>query len=996
VTNNGTISTPDGQTILAAGLQVGFNAHPSGDPSLRGLDTYVGSVTDPSGTLTQSSGTVTNNGLIDAPRANVTMVGMAVNQLGVINSSTSVSLNGRIDLLANYNAISNASFDPTVANSAPFFPQSSGTVTLGADSVTQILPEWSSTDRVVGTQLALPSQVNLQGQAVHFASGSILWAPNATVNVNAGVWAPGGLFIYSSGQIYLDSGATIDVAGSTDISAPMSENLLTLQLRGPELADSPLQRTSVLRGAMITIDVRQAGVYNGLDWIGTPLGDATGYVGLIQRTVGELTIGGGTVNLLSGSSVVMQRGSTVDVSGGWISYQGGMVQTTRVVSGADILDISQATPDRIYQGIYTGVFTVAHPSYGITENFTSPLAPMGIHYEAGYNYGGNGGSIVIQTPAAVLDGTLLGNTVAGPRQRTVIPTPSSLTLTFQAQGPTDPFAPFSPSPPNITFQTFSNLNPAGPFTVDANGVPLDLAFERKSQVILDPQLVSADGFGSLTINNGDGAILVPPNVSLNAPPNGSFTFAAANINIQGNLVAPGGKISLTSYNQDPFIPPDPSSSAPAAAANRGLTTIGTGASLSTAGLIVDDRHTLEAPNTLPLVINGGTVSINAFSAELNLGSVIDVSGGVAISPTGKATYGNGGSITILAGNDPHIPNTLGGHLTLGATLKGFSGATGGSLTIQAPLIQVGTDMPSSGILWLPPAFFSQGGFTNFALIGLGVGTVPPNADPPPPGVNPPAINIAPNTVLAPVAENWIVEPTAPQTQGGVDAILVPMLEPVGLRKPVNLSFTSRSVPDFGRLLLRGDILEGANSVIQTDPLGSVAITGSTVTILGKISAPGGSIQIAGDSSFPTDLAPLAALATVYLGPQSSLSAAGTTLLLPDHYGRRVGSVLPGGTISVSGNIVAQAGSVLDVSGASGILDLAPANVGQNATLSPPLVPATSGLLSPLFSLQTVATRVDSNGGNIVLKGGQELFSDATLLGLRRSAAAFPFPRAALT
>src|SRR4029077_18982063 len=44
VTNDGTISTADGQTILASGLQVGLAAHSSSDPSLRGLDVFVGSV----------------------------------------------------------------------------------------------------------------------------------------------------------------------------------------------------------------------------------------------------------------------------------------------------------------------------------------------------------------------------------------------------------------------------------------------------------------------------------------------------------------------------------------------------------------------------------------------------------------------------------------------------------------------------------------------------------------------------------------------------------------------------------------------------------------------------------------------------------------------------------------------------------------------------------------------------------------------------------------
>jgi filamentous hemagglutinin family protein len=83
VDNEGTLSSPDGQVILAAGQQVGFAAHPSSDPSLRGLDVAIGA----------GSGTASNgvNGYIDAPRADVTIAGATVNQLGVINSTTSVA-----------------------------------------------------------------------------------------------------------------------------------------------------------------------------------------------------------------------------------------------------------------------------------------------------------------------------------------------------------------------------------------------------------------------------------------------------------------------------------------------------------------------------------------------------------------------------------------------------------------------------------------------------------------------------------------------------------------------------------------------------------------------------------------------------------------------------------------------------------------------------------------------------------------------------------------
>ena len=61
VTNHGTISTPDGQTILAAGLQVGLSAHNADDASLRGLDVFVGQVS--AGASTLPTGTFTFDGL---------------------------------------------------------------------------------------------------------------------------------------------------------------------------------------------------------------------------------------------------------------------------------------------------------------------------------------------------------------------------------------------------------------------------------------------------------------------------------------------------------------------------------------------------------------------------------------------------------------------------------------------------------------------------------------------------------------------------------------------------------------------------------------------------------------------------------------------------------------------------------------------------------------------------------------------------------------------
>src|SRR5262249_24943627 len=149
-----------------------------------------------------------------------------------------------------------------------------------------------------------------------------------------------------------------------------SENIVAAQLRGAELADSPLQRDGPLRGQTIQVDLNMTGTYNGNSWIGTPLADVRGYVNLVQRTVGELSINGGTISLNAGRSVVVQPGATINVSGGSIAYTGATVQTTKVISDGHIFDISQATPDRIYDGIYNG-FTIVHPKWGIVQTFTS-------------------------------------------------------------------------------------------------------------------------------------------------------------------------------------------------------------------------------------------------------------------------------------------------------------------------------------------------------------------------------------------------------------------------------------------------------------------------------------------------------------------------------------------------------------------------------------------------------------------------------------------------
>jgi len=996
VTNAGSISTPDGQTILAAGLQVGLAAHPTKDPSLRGLDVYIGAVSDPSlSSNPDYAGTAINSGLIDAPRASVTIAGKTVKQLGAVESTTSVSLNGRIDLLANYNAV--VKFDST--NNPAYFPSAAGTVELGRGSLLDILPEWSSDEAVVGTSLALRSQINMQGKAIHLGVDSNLLAPNGNLTINAGDWfaydSTQNQFLPTKGQVYLDSGATIDVAGSSDISVPVSENIVAVQLRGPELANSPLQRSGPLRGQTIYVDARQSGIYNGQSWIGTPFGDALGYIGLIQRSVGELTTDGGSVTVSAGNSVVMRKGSAIDVSGGWIDYTGSVVQTTQVVYNDHVYDISQAAPDRIYAGVY-GAVTQTNSKWGITQTWTDRIR-TGSHYESGYYQGGSGGSIAITAPTMALDGKLVGNIVTGARQQTSTGAFSHLSLSFsgkqfyQGLQTSDAILPDATSP-NILIQEGLAQNAAAAFSLDSSGDPLPLRSDRAKLVVLSPDTLT--GFGSASIDtSAGGSIVLPAGNDLVFPAGGSLSLSGANIDLESKITAHGGSLNFKVTDISPYVVAYLSSNydlapkTPPADPSRGRLTLGPDAALDTSGLFLDYRTDSQTATT-PLVVNGGNlqivndavqvnpgtytiaggaVSLTSYNMDLADGSSIDVSGGMFVNTSGKIAYGKGGSIALKAGQDAGISSVLGGKLHLGAALSGFGhfgtdsssksvlqsllgaaigsyGSQGGSLSIQTTAIQVGGGRSKAGTLKLAPAFFDKGGFGSFSLTALST------------------MKIAPNTTVAPVVEsnlavlgddgNWVLEPT---------------LVMQSLRTPVSLSFSSTGVTDKydSRIVrLTGQTSTGAGSLIQTDPAGSVSLAGQTVSVQGSVIAPAGKITISA-MGILSDAVTISA----DIGPHALLSTAGAVVDTPDPRGYHTANVLGGGAISISGNAVAEAGSRLDVSGVTSQVDIAATSVDLNSR-SASIVPGTL--------METV--RIDSNAGSIDLEGAQELFVDATLSG----------------
>ncbi len=1009
VLNEGTISTPGGQTILAAGNQVAITAHADNDPSLRGIDVWVGRVES-------GAGTSMNTGIISAPTGNITMTGRAVNQFGIVDSTTSVSLNGRIDLKASYGAVGNPNFDNGTTGGPPFLFQKTGTVTFGSDSVTRIMPDYASTKTVPGTALPESSQINVEGLGIHLSQNAILLAPSGKVSLRAGVWPyvdadgngttlnPDGTeeaglnifstgssqrFLFSGGQIYLDPGALINVAGSTEVAVLLSQSILTVEFRGTELADSPLQRTGSLRGVPLTVDIRRTGVSNGRYWIGTPLGDVTGLAGIIERNVAQLTVDGGTVNLQAGASIVVRAGAVIDVSGGYFRNEGGFVQTSRLLRGGHLVDIQNASPSQTYDGVYSGTYSVNHSRWGVTQTFATPWM-SGRHYEASYTQGGNGGSLSLTAAGMAVDGTLLGLTIDPPRSLALSPQQSSISFTFAAEkkfvsGASNvEFLTTSPTPPAITVGDQA-LPSASDFSL-VNEVPVALSAARTASFALSPTLLTEGGFGRLSVENYDGSILVPAGVALTAAPRGSISLTAANVTVQSRITAAGGSLSFKTYAISPAVAAEFARAAPGTVptpvpdGTRGIFTLASGASLSAAGLIVDDRAGSATAFAQPLVLDGGSIAINAYTAKLAGGGTIEVTGGANIVAKSAVTYGNGGSIAIRTGKDPGFATVIGGQLSLGADLLGFSGKTGGSLAIQAGQIQIGGTTNSASVVLLPQEFFSRGGFTNYSIEGIGAASNAPSVAGEPKAYAP-AISIADGSILSAVAEKLALMPAGKNLPG---LRFGPALRSAGERSPVSISFLATGSDDpFTTALLevRGDIVVGRGSVILADAGGKISFKGQTVSMQGSVVAPGGSISLAGAGKFPVapdDAAQAtAALPTVVIGAASTLSTAGTSVLVPDAYGRRRGTLYAGGTISITGNIVAGAGSLLDVSGASATFDVHPTSLGNVGAVN---VPANSGLTAPLWKLRTVAVNSDSNGGTIDLQGSQMLFTDATLLG----------------
>ncbi len=933
VTNQGTLSTPGGQTLLAAGDTIYLAS--SSDPSLRGLLVAVGGV---GGTVTNgaaANGAVTSPeqlvGQIVAARGNVTLAGMAVNQLGRISATTSINQNGSIRLQATDQG--SIALSGSAGVSGTIQPGTGEQLVLGAHSETAVTLESADPSTTVDSVAQPKSAVALTGTQIQILNGGVVRATSGHIDITASKSSTVGDRPNSDGsRVYVAPDAVLDVSGA-NVVLPVSSNVIPVQLRGTELANSPVQQNGPLRGQTVYVDIRQ----------GTPLADVSGEIAAIGHNVLERNLNGGEITIASQGDAILAPGSVLDVAGGQIQYTPGVLNTTQLVTAqGQIVGIGSASPNVQYLGIANSA-TLADPKWGVSQTYQAapqPLAP-------GYVEGKDAGSVTLFTPQFVFDASVNAATVAGLYQRQPDQSPA-LTQSLSAGGVY--YRPYTqvpqaatlnigtpnlatPGTPGANFLTDNLTLGSGyvlPGLLNADGSPFaPLSSEPLpagyTASLLRPELLGTQGFGIVLLHT-NGRFLDPAGVALEFPGGGTFSVAANSVDIGGRVDIPGGTISAAAE--------------PTFTAETGASlTLGAQASLTARGQWVNDSPLLyPGGNAAPLFINGGSVTLTALSQSftdspslsLAPGSLVDVTGGAQLNSAGALNAGTGGSIAIgglvsgaIAGAPPH--------LDLGAALRGYGLFEGGSLSLTAGTICIAAADCRAGdptTLWVSPADLGSGGFSSYAL-NAGQGGYTPLS---PPGQG--GLTVAPGTRVILQQQNLTL-PAQYQSladRPSLAGLTSTTTLPDRLRLPVDLTLTQALTPAINNGL--SDILGitaatpslsiGAGALIQADPQATLTLSSNARIIEeGTLRSAGGTLNLdlttnnVSESAYePTQ--------GIWLGSQGVLDVAGVARIYPNAIGQPVGSVLSGGTVNLTatrGYIELLPGSLIDVAGSAGVIDV---------------------------------------------------------------------------
>jgi filamentous hemagglutinin len=917
VLNEGRIETPSGQTVMAAGQKVYMAT--SQDATQRGLvvtvSPFAADGTDDINTVEQGeahtyqttdiTGALVNRvNAVVAEKGSINLVGMAIKQNGLLSATNAIKgENGAIYL----QAMSGVASDPvavpgasSVADGAIRPAVGGGSVTFGANSLTQVNPDEGLVYNATTKAWEVPTQVDKQaftkakitvtGSQILVSSGATIRAKSGVISIvgsdhqeaspSVGTTAAGTAInaqpVADGSRVVVQKDATIDVSGIADYLLPMTRNFLEAKLFSIELASSPLQRKGVIYQKTITFDARQS----------VAVADVSGALANVGRSAQELSTTGGTVDIRADGVLATEAGSVVNIAGGSVRFADGYKTISLLRKGDTYVDVNHAKANVVYDELVTPATT--------------------LRKELGYTDGKNAGKATFVAPLTSLKGKIDGHVVTGLRQRndgmagaSALPVAGEVTIgrTAHVEGLADVANSFSNT--KIIFNApRTGAAATGSWLLDPlTGSTAGAA----SEVQLTPDLFMAGGIG--TLNLYAQAIEFNAGQQLDLGTKGVFNAKGLTVDFNGDVRAAGGSITL--------------------GAQHGSVTLGEQARLTVAGAWANDR--VDGLRSGPLALDGGTVSLLASNVvSTAAGSQVDASAGAWVSGNGAIKKGAAGAITVasdvnLSTEVPggrlskDIDGTPLGELNLKGQLLAYGFSAGGSLTLQGARLGIGAVQDAG--LNLAEDYFSKGGFGSFTLKSWDTFKVAAGAK---------VHAVLSNQMLS---QRALTASSAQTVSSVVDYLKLP---DASQRKAVSLDLQAqKSVTVLGA---NASVDIGKDALIETEAGGSIKLTATqNVLVAGQLIAPGGSIGLnitgaRGDLTKPANgtapadkIGELDPTQAIWLTDTAVLDVHGTSKTTVDALGRDAGSVLGGGTVSLNaarGYVIAQEGSVIDLSGVS--------------------------------------------------------------------------------
>lgn len=1001
VINQGSIHTTEGQVAMAAGDKVYLSFAPdlnggsavgiynyTEDSPYRGLagvlvevdspgynkkDANGNDVLDANGNPVELTGEVVNDtmGRILAQRGNVTMASFLVNQNGRVTATSSTAQKGSIRLLArDTNAVGFASIEPSGNEGQLDFVtrmsqnnttntiisgSRTGKLELGENSITAVLAEDSAALAKTREVFSAPqagepvakageksyvesviNAVNVKGSTI--ADEQVFNAPTieavgrqVIIGDNAKVVAPGGYIDIaaqksgigfnlgdattapntkdSESRLFLGKNTTIDAAGLKNVAVDMESNFAEVLLTLTDLKDNPLNRDGFLYREKVWFDIRN-----------TPdsrVADLSGFVKQVPRSLGEKLATAGDVKLRSEGDLIQNSSSKVDVSGGSLRFNAGVNKESWVLAqDGKAYALGDAPVDSLFTGFLGGTNSRGRQ-------------------EAGYIEGKAAGTLSVEAYDIALDGQLSGGATYGIHQRESKNLGGHLAIKVMTE--------IGVSEHDVNIGNTTPLN-VGFTASDA------LPVSRIDTVEIDAGMINRSGFEEVAI---DTTANVKVNAALKMADGAKLALSGRYVEVNKDIVARGGNISLISaFTEGSVIADDKNIK------------VADGVTLDVSGNWVNDR--LSGIATGRVLTDGGQVSISSGDeVKLGSGSLVDVSGGGWLQGNGNVVKGDAGSINIASqvgqGSQDNPYTYIAPELK--GELRGFALGTGGNLSITAPFVTIGgTPIGDAREYLVTPDFFQNNGFASFNLTGRD------------------GVLVRGDTQVDVIAKNYFLDRdyVLKATGSHVNDFATAITLPAHMRSSTSIALSSLTtdvtqpanafVPSG---VARGSVVVETGAKIKVDANGvridaegntsppSIALSAwdNQLYVDGTLEAPGGNISLTmlGDPSSTEDPGYNASQA-IWLGANAKLLAAGYTRLTPTANGLRAGNVYDGGSIALDakkGYVIAESGSVLDVSGTSAVLDVKNIN-------------------------RITPTRITSNGGDIIIGAREGMLLDSTL------------------